>query len=348
MQLPVLSTSSTAQVTSPVHFQATTNSSSTITGYVIYVDNQNVYQNYATSLDAWVVLSSGNHNVHVSAWDATNTKYTAPDTQSDYVLSVTGFAAPTAPANATQIVNIDQPSSGYWTVDNSGGAGGQCSSGGSIGSFSSSSDPDTGNPPASGVGQHFLLNSQCQYNNTLFYWKDPAAPSQADTNFLWDFWFYIPTSTQSINIQALEFDFFEALPMSDGVHEFMFGSQCNYASNQWQLWLDSGGKLSWVNAASPCEFSTGSWHHATYFLQRVTPTGYPIIPASPDSSTDTNSYLRFGTVTIDGNTTYFGDVAYSTSQSSWSPALGVQHQLDSRVSGITIEQYVTQESVTVW
>lgn len=78
-------------------------------------------------------------------------------------------------------------------------------------------------------------------------------------------------------------------------------------------------------------------------------TGYPVIPSSLSSSTDTNSYLRFGTVTIDGVTTYFGDTVASTiPQPAWSPVLGVQHQLDSAASGITINEYVTQESVTSW
>ena len=348
--LPALSTTGTTAVTSPIHFQATAtpNSNASVTGYVIYVDNQNVYQNFSTSLDTWVVVSAGNHNVYIDAWDSTGAKFTAPATQSNYAINVTGFTPVTPPANAVQISSIDQPATGYWTVDNSGGAGGQCSNGGSIGSFASSSDPNTSDPPASGVGQHFVLNSQCQYDDTLFYWKDPTPPTNADTNFLWDFWFYIPTTTQTNTIQALEFDLFEALPMSNGVQEFMFGSQCNYASNQWQLWLSNNGNLTWTNAASPCQFSTGTWHHATYFMQRVTPTGYPIIPATLDSSTDTNTYLRFGTVTIDGVTTYFGDVANSTAQSSWSPVLGVQHQLDSSASGITIDEYITQESVTMW
>jgi hypothetical protein len=349
VQLPVLATTTTTSVSSPVHFQATAipESNASITGYVIYIDNQNVYQNFSTSLDTWVVLSAGSHNVHISAWDSIGTKFTAPSQQSDYTINVTGFAAPTPPANATQILNIDQPATGYWTLDNNSNVGGSCNDG-SIGVFASSSDPNTADPPASGVGQHFVLNSQCQYDDSLFYWKDPTPPTNANTNLLWDFWFYLPTTTQISTIQALEFDLFEDLPMSDGVHEFMFGSQCNYASNQWQLWLNNNGKLAWMNAASPCQFSTGTWHHATYFLQRVTPTGYPVIPASLTSTSDTNTYLRFGTVTIDGVTVYLGDVAYSTNQPSWSPVLGVQHQLDSAASGITIDEYVTQESVTVW
>jgi hypothetical protein len=139
--------------------------------------------------------------------------------------------------------------------------------------------------------------------------------------------------------------------MSDGVHEFMFGSQCNYATNQFQTWLPQSGNLTWVNAGwSPCQFSTGVWHHATYFLQRVTTSGYQQIPARFNSSSDINSDLRFGILTLDGNTMYLGGLSNSTipQNPKWSPVLGVQHQLDSAVAGVTIEEYVDNESLTAW
>jgi hypothetical protein len=40
-------------------FEATAESDLRITGYVIYVDGNNVYRNFSPSLDAWVVLPSG-------------------------------------------------------------------------------------------------------------------------------------------------------------------------------------------------------------------------------------------------------------------------------------------------
>jgi hypothetical protein len=152
------------------------------------------------------------------------------------------------------------------------------------------------------------------------------------------------------HLQALEFDLFQAVSMSNGVREFMFGSQCNYAINQWQLWLPSNGRLTWVNAGvSPFQFSTGTWHHATYFVQRVTASGYQEIPLAFSPSTDANSGVRFGMLSIDGVTSYLGQVAYSTIPiPAWSPVLGIQHQLDSAVSGVTIEEFVDEESVASW
>ncbi len=345
VQGPNLIGNGTANLISPVHFQATAESDAEITGYVVYLDNQIAYQNFARQLDAWVVVAPGAHSVYIKAWDSNNSLLSTPT----YEFDVTGFDPPTPPTSATRVARIAESS--LWVVDNNPGVGGNCNDG-SIGTFQSSSDPNTSNSPDyPRTGQHFVLKSKCQYDDTLFYRKDGRDPSPyaGDTNFLWDFWFYIPTTTQHASVQALEFDFFQALPLSDGVHEFMFGSQCNYASNQWQLWLPQGGGLTWVNAGlSPCQFSTGSWHHATYFLQRVIPAGYQKIPATFSPSSDTNSGLRFGTLTIDGNTMYLGGLSNSTIPYHWSSTLGVQHQLDSAQNGATIEEYVDNESVTAW
>ena len=336
-----------SNLTSPVHFQATAESDVDITGYVVYVDGQIAYQNYVRLLDAWVVVAPGSHSVYIKAWDSGGSLLST----AAFEVNITGAAPPTPPSNATRITQIAEDSS-RWVVDNDPGVGGECNDG-SIGTFHSVSDPNTHNSPDyPRGGLHFLVTSKCRYDDSLFYRKDSRNPSPyaSDTNFLWDFWFYIPTTTQLGSIQALEFDLFQAAQLSDGVHEFMFGSQCNYATNQWQLWLPNNGGLTWVDAGlSPCQFSTGSWHHATYFLQRVTPGGYQQIPASFSPSSDANTGLRFGTLTIDGNTMYLGGLSNSTiPYPKWSPALGVQHQLDSAVAGVTIEEYIDKESLITW
>jgi hypothetical protein len=295
------------------------------------------------------VLAAGAHSVFVKAWDSSG----GIASTTTYAINVTGFAVPTPPIEATRLRHLDHHAES-WVVDNQGPVGGECQNG-SIVPFRNDSDPNTGNSPDSPkVGLHLRLDSKCRYDDSLFYLKihdadNPTLPAST-TNLLWDFWFYLPASSPASNIQALESDLFLAVQLSDGVHEFMFGSQCNYATNQWQLWLPQNGALTWVNAGlSPCQFPSGSWHHATYFLQRVGSSGYPQLPVSLNANNDTNSSLRYGTLTIDGNTMYLGDVAFSTIPNpTWSPVLGVQHQLDSAVSGVTIEEYVDKESLIVW
>jgi len=347
VQSPKLSPTGSTNVTTPIHFAATAESDLEVTGYVIYVDHVNVFRNFSPSLDAWVVLPpGGTHSVYITGWDSSGSHLST----TTYTINITGAAPPTPPDIATRTAEIDKPATSYWTVDNNNGVGGQCNHG-SIATFDSASDPNTMNSPDFDEnGQHFMVKSQCTYDDSLFYWKDPANPQSGSTNFLWDFWFYIPTTTRNSTVQALEFDFFQAVPLNDGVHEFMFGSQCNYASNQWQIWLPDNGGLRWVNAGvSPCQFSTGSWHHATYFLQRVTNDGYQQIPRQFDPGSDTNVNLRFGTLTIDGVTAYLGGFSYSTiPHPEWGATIGLQHQLDSSASGVTIEEYVDEESLTTW
>ena len=340
IQSPGLSPSGTTNLTSPIHVAATAEDLSPITGYVVYVDGQNVFRNFATTADAWIMLPPGPHSLYVKAWDA-HTNYTSHS----YQINVTGFAPPNPPVYAQRLSGIDGES---WIVDNNPDVGGKCNNG-SLGSFVNSSDPNTENAP--GPGQHFVMNGTCQYDDSLFYWKynDPQA-LESSTNYLWEFWFYIPNSTQSNNVQAMEFDMFQTVPLSDGMHEFMFGSQCDYAKNAWDFWLPGGSRLTWVTSSlSPCRFSTGAWHHAVYFFQRVTSAGYQQIPLTFSPSTDTNSYLRFGTLTIDGQTMYIGGLAWSTiPKPAWGAVAGVQHQLDTSVAGALIEEYSNRESLTTW
>src|SRR5215472_9136391 len=70
VQSPMLS-GSTSNVNSPVHFQATAETNLSITGYVVYVDDQIAFRNFNPSLDAWVVLAPGiTHRVLITTWDA--------------------------------------------------------------------------------------------------------------------------------------------------------------------------------------------------------------------------------------------------------------------------------------
>jgi hypothetical protein len=364
LQTPALASTGTTNVTSPVHFQATAESTYGITGYAIYVDNNEVYLSTITTLDTWVVISSGTHTVHITAWDSNGGYTTIPSQNSNYSIDVTGFAPPTPPPAATE-VNVDNTYS--WAKQS--GAGSSCSTG-TIGTWSSTSDPNTANAPDPTGGQHFTETNSCgEEDNSLFAWKDDANSSNAITNFLWDYWFYVPTSTAQTSVQAFESDLFFAVEVNDGnVHEFMFGSQCYYDGTMGAYYWEFAYPQSneWTASSDSCQptrpesatlqaFAPGTWHHATVFYQRMTPNGsspaYQHIVSSPTASNDTNTEGQFGTLTIDGYTYYLGDVVQSSIPSpAWSPVLGVQHQLDmpASSSGQTIDEYVDQESVYVW
>jgi hypothetical protein len=362
LQTPPLTTTATTNVTSPVHFQATAESTYGITGYAIYVDGNEAYLNNITTLDTWVVLSSGTHTVHITAWDSSGGFLTIPSQSGNYNINVTGFAAPTPQPAATEI-HVDKTYS--WTKQT--GAGGNCDTG-TIGTWTSASDPNTANAPDPTGGQHFTMTNTCgQEDNSLFAWKDTADTSNAYINYLWDFWFYVPTTTNANYVQALESDLFFAVKVNDGsVHEFMYGSQCLYSgtahADYWQIAYPQSNQ--WTSTSDSCQptrpesgtlqaFTQGGWHHATYYYQRVTPNGgspaYQHVVGGVTSATDTNTEGLFGTLTIDGYTYYLGNIVQS-SIPGWSAVLGVQHQLDMPGSGLnqTIDEYVDLETVYLW
>ena len=299
----------TNNVTAPVHFSATAESDLGITGFVVYIDNHNVYQNYSPSMDAWVVLQPGTtHSVYIKAWDSSGSLASS----ATYTIGVTGVAPPAPPRTASIRNDLDNPDNYSWIVDNSRPVGGQCGDG-SLGQFNSASDPNIANSPDhSGVGQHFVLNSKCQYDDSLFYLESKNAEA-SHTNFLWDFWVYVPTTTQSSTIQALEFDFFQALQLGGLVHEFMFGSQCNYQENQWQNWLPQKGVLD-LGGYGTLALSNLAGELAPFniFFAARNKFGYQVIPAEFSSSSDNNNSLRFGNLTVDGNTMYLDGFAPST------------------------------------
>ena len=76
------SPASGATVTSPVTFAATATSSASnpITGFVVYANNKNVFQNDVTSptLNTSVALSPGTYSVYIRAWDSSGAYGTSP------------------------------------------------------------------------------------------------------------------------------------------------------------------------------------------------------------------------------------------------------------------------------
>jgi len=170
---------------------------------------------------------------------------------------------------------------GTWTTDNDPSVGGNCNHG-RIGQFASSADPNTANLPgvSDPAGQHFLLAAGCTYDDSLFYRKY-SIPSggEAHTNFLW-----ISGSTFPPVLRSVRFRRSSSICSRLCASRMAFMNSCldrsaNYATNRWQIWLPRGITLDWVDAGtSPCKTSTGTWHHLTYYLQRVMPTGYQEIP----------------------------------------------------------------------
>ncbi len=259
IQSPGVSGSRTSPVNSPVHFEATAESDLHITGYVVYVDDRNVYQTMGPALDTWVILPPDTtHFVYVRAWDASGSFLASPA----YWIRVTGLVPPIPPANATRITNLVAPP---WMHLLRGWLTTRVTWAGSA-TMGSSEPLPTALTPIPGMRPTWPISDSTGWSTASVSTTIVSSTGsmclvgfpRAQISF-GTLWFYIPTTTDAATVQAIEFDLFQTVRFEDGVHEFMFGSQCHYRDNQWQLWLPQNGALTWVNTGlSPCQFQTGA------------------------------------------------------------------------------------------
>src|SRR3954470_15799421 len=89
----VTSPSETGGVPTPVRFTASAEDGAgrSITGWVVYVNNTNTFQNHISTLDQWVILDPGNYNVYIRAWDSSG----AFGTSATFPITVQGTTIPT-------------------------------------------------------------------------------------------------------------------------------------------------------------------------------------------------------------------------------------------------------------
>src|SRR5215471_21594824 len=76
----ISSPSSGATVGSPVHFVASASASAPISAMRIYVDNNSMYTVQASSLDTYLNLGNGGHDVVIVAWDTNGNPYNQEET----------------------------------------------------------------------------------------------------------------------------------------------------------------------------------------------------------------------------------------------------------------------------
>ena len=251
---------------SPVHFVASATSTHPITAMRIYVDNLSVYLVSASSLNTSVTMSAGTHSVVVQAWDSTGAFFKTPLT-----LKVSGTAPaptptptpaptpsptpaglPAPPAGAVVKSNIDQMAA--WdscTVCAGANAAGPTATYSMV--------ENQASPSLDGLAAKFGISGTTPYSDAL-WWKQLGAADTA-THLKYDVAFYI---TNPGVAQALEFD----NNQSNGVHKFIYGTQCNIKGNHWDVWGNAAG--NWISTGIACSAPTAFvWHHLTWEFQRT-------------------------------------------------------------------------------
>ncbi|HEY2168584.1 MAG TPA: hypothetical protein VGJ30_03095, partial [Candidatus Angelobacter sp.] len=231
---------------SPVHFVASATSTHPITAMRIYVDNLSVYLVSASSLNTSVTMSAGTHSVVVQAWDSTGAVFKTPMS-----LTVSGSAPaptptpsatptplPAPPAGAVVKGNIDQMT-GWESCTVCAGA----NAAGPVATYSMVENQAS--PSLDGLAAKFSISGTTPYSDAL--WCKQLGAADTATHLKYDVDFYITNPGVS---QALEFD----NNQSNGVHKFIYGTQCNIKGGHWDVWGNAAG--NWLSTGIACSAPT--------------------------------------------------------------------------------------------
>jgi hypothetical protein len=205
---------------------------------------------------------------------------------------------------------IDQMS-GWQSCDACAGAGGA----GPRASVTTGSG--VASPSLDGNSRSFHIASSTPYADGL-WWKQLGASGA--TNLVYDLWFYIKTPQYS---QALEFDVNQA----NGSKRWVFGTQCNIAANQWDVWMNASGK--WTHTGISCSAPAAfKWHHLTWEFTR------------------SGSYAKFVALTLDG-VKHYVNRSYPA-KGSGVHELNVAFQMDLKSNHVPYTTWLDNVSLKYW
>jgi hypothetical protein len=291
---------------------------------------------FDTTLSA---AGTGTHTIGVNTWDDTNAVKV-------YQVTVTIVASPlpTPPEDAYTYVKMQTPAGdGSWDVCDSSGCSG--SSGTGSGTLVLNASVDDSVLPESLSGASMLETSTGSGVNTLGYRNlgCPTTDCEGLSNFLDDFWLYIPTGDAG-QLRALEFD----PDVFNGVDWYKMSMQCDSATGDWQFWNEVTGhwiprdatsqdptapKIACAMTTAQDQWKTGAWHHYQLFGEM-------------DQSAGTYTYE---TLVLDGVTVYddLGLTCYPKADTEGT-TLNIQQQIDNETPASASSIYYDNYNFTAW
>jgi len=177
-------------------------------------------------------------------------------------------------------------------------------------------------PSRDGNSTQLHVSASLPYSDVLFWEK--LGPQDWAMQLTWDFWLYLDNA--SLAAQSLEYDVFQFV---NGV-EFMFGSQCVYASGYWDVW--SAGAATWAQTQLPCaKFAPNIWHHVVWQMHRTS-----------------DQQMHYDSLTLDGVQHTLGISEPSGPlPTGWTDNLGVQWQIDTAGELLTTNEWIDNVKLSI-
>lgn len=322
----VLNPANNSSVTSPVNYQATSNSSTCQNGVAsmgVYVNNVLKYTSQGNSLNTGLTLDPGTYDTVVEEWD-----FCGGAAFVHVTITVSGDGG----GNHSAFQHL-QSSAGWVGYGELPPKYNICSA--PCPGVTWSMKQHIGSPSRSGDATKFNLGGTTSYSDALWTLgligqkTTQGMPDKNHTliptlhNFTYDSYFY--TDQLSLS-QVLEFD----VNMYFNGMSFVWGNQCRIAGgHEWDIWDNVNTK--WVATGFSCNPINSGWNHVTIEVQRTS-----------------DNRLLFQSITLNGvKHTVNKYYAHGTAPKSWY-GVSVNYQMDGNKNQTDYSTYVDDFSLTYW
>jgi len=321
-----VSTSGSANASSPVHFVATGTSPACSKGVAamgIYTAPYVLaYSVNGSSVDTNLSLSAGTYNIAVQEWDYCGWSAKAMLTLT--VVSPTSSASTTSSAKIFSSLQNDSGWSGYALLPPSWGICSTCTSTGP--ELKWSWTPNISSPSMDGISTKTVYGggtvqwADVLWNNHIVgSFSSQGLPDYNHTlvptihNFTYDVYFWVKDASVS---QAMEFD----INQFTGGLSFIWGHECRIAGgHEWDVYDNTHHK--WVPTGVPCSPLSGAWNHLVINVQRTS-----------------SNQLLYRSITLNGNTATINHYE-SPNTTSWN-GITINYQLDGNRYGTPYTVYL--------
>jgi hypothetical protein len=271
----------------------------------------------STTLDTKVSESVGSHTVHVKTWNTSGAVCVA-----EVAIDVTDA---TDDAGTSSVPSDAISTSSLQTLSNWNAVRDAATSGSASGYMSLVGSPSHSGPPRKFVTKYSNYGGE-RYSITF-------GDDRTSTNFLWDGWVYLTSSSSSI--ANLEMDLDQTMPNGQTV---VFGFQCDGNYGTWDysenLGSASNPKGYWKRSSAGCNprsWKTDVWHHVQISYSR----------------TDTGK-ITYKSVYLDGVEKVLNATVFGARAMGWGSGLTINFQVDGRSGSGSSTVYLDDLTLKRW